>query len=137
MFDGHHVQRSKLIVDTIKWEVSKLLPKLYGDKITQELDITGDLAQLLEAASNRDNGLPPPIDVEFKKVESTKNLESCLLNENTHSIEGEVPTHDDNHPVSVGSVSEINYLRGFKSSPSTPSNQRRNRRRCRKLETDE
>ena len=83
-----------------------MLPKLYGDIITQELDITGDLAQLLEAASNRDNGLPPPIDVEFKKVESTKNLKSCLSNENTHSIEGEVPTHDDNHPVSVGSVSE-------------------------------
>ena len=57
--DGHHVQRSKLIVDTIKWEVSKMLPKLYGDIITQELDITGDLGQLLEAASNRDNGLPP------------------------------------------------------------------------------
>lgn len=36
VFDGHHVQRSKLIVDTIKWEVSKMLPKLYGDKLTQE-----------------------------------------------------------------------------------------------------
>ena len=61
VFDGHHVQRSKFIIDTIKWEVSKMLPKLYGDKLTQELGLTGDLAKMLEAASNRDTGLPPPI----------------------------------------------------------------------------
>ena len=44
VFDGHHVQRSKLIVDTIKWTVAKMLPRIYGDKMTQELGISGDLA---------------------------------------------------------------------------------------------
>lgn len=32
-----HVQRSRLRVDTRKWFVSKMLPKKYGDRITQEL----------------------------------------------------------------------------------------------------
>lgn len=33
VFDGEHVQRSKLRVDTRKWLLSKALPKLYGDKL--------------------------------------------------------------------------------------------------------
>lgn len=31
--DGEAIQRSKLKVDTIKWAVSKMQPKKYGDKI--------------------------------------------------------------------------------------------------------
>ena len=34
--NGEHVQRSKLRVDARKWLLSKALPKVYGDKITQE-----------------------------------------------------------------------------------------------------
>lgn len=34
--NGEHVQRSRLRVDTRKWFVSKLAPKKYGEKITQE-----------------------------------------------------------------------------------------------------
>lgn len=36
-FDGEHVQRSKLRVDTRKWLMSKAAPKKYGDKVTNEL----------------------------------------------------------------------------------------------------
>lgn len=35
--NGEHVQRSKLRVDSRKWLMSKLAPKKYGDKVTQEL----------------------------------------------------------------------------------------------------
>lgn len=35
--DNTAVQRHKLMVDSRKWIMSKLLPKKYGDKITQEL----------------------------------------------------------------------------------------------------
>ena len=35
--NGEHLQRSRLRVDTRKWLLSKALPKVYGDKITQEL----------------------------------------------------------------------------------------------------
>jgi hypothetical protein len=35
--EGSDVQRDRLRVDTRKWVVSKMLPKKYGDKITQEL----------------------------------------------------------------------------------------------------
>ncbi len=36
VLNGEHVQRSRLRVDTRKWLLSKALPKLFGDKITQE-----------------------------------------------------------------------------------------------------
>ena len=32
-----NIQRSRLRVDTRKWIMSKLAPKKYGDKVTQEL----------------------------------------------------------------------------------------------------
>lgn len=34
--NGEHVQRSRARLDTRKWLLSKMLPKVYGDKITQE-----------------------------------------------------------------------------------------------------
>ncbi len=45
VLNGEHVQRSRLRVDTRKWYASKVAPKKYGDKITQEhsgtVQITG------------------------------------------------------------------------------------------------
>lgn len=35
--NGEHVQRSRLRLDTRKWIASKLKPKKYGDKITNEV----------------------------------------------------------------------------------------------------
>lgn len=35
-YNGEHVQRSRLRVDARKWIASKLKPKKYGDKITNE-----------------------------------------------------------------------------------------------------
>ncbi len=122
VFDGHHVQRSKLIIDTIKWEVGKMLPKLYGDKITQELDVTGDLAKLLESASNRDKGLPRTIDVDFEEVpqreQPVEELAALPDSASSAGATGEDPAAASHH----------HYLRGLKSAPSTPSNHRRNRR---------
>lgn len=36
--NGEHVQRSRLRSDTRKWLLSKMLPKLYGDKLTHAGD---------------------------------------------------------------------------------------------------
>lgn len=36
VLNGEHVQRSRLRLDTRKWMLSKVLPKIYGDKIVQE-----------------------------------------------------------------------------------------------------
>ena len=33
--NGENIQRSRLRVDTRKWLLSKALPKIYGDKVTQ------------------------------------------------------------------------------------------------------
>lgn len=35
--DNEHVQRSKLRIDARKWTASKLLPKKFGDKVSQEI----------------------------------------------------------------------------------------------------
>lgn len=35
-FNGEHVQRARLRIDSRKWLLSKLAPKKYGDKVTQE-----------------------------------------------------------------------------------------------------
>lgn len=34
--NGEHIQRSRLRADTRKWMLSKALPKVFGDKVTQE-----------------------------------------------------------------------------------------------------
>jgi len=52
------VQRSALRVKTMQWRASKLLPKVFGDKIQQEHSITGDLAKLIDSASNSGHNLP-------------------------------------------------------------------------------
>lgn len=36
VLNSEHVQRSRLRVDSRKWLLSKMLPKVYGDKVTQE-----------------------------------------------------------------------------------------------------
>ena len=56
--NNDNVQRARLKIDTLKWYASKMIPKIYGDHIEHSLDVTGDLADLLKKASNRDRGLP-------------------------------------------------------------------------------
>lgn len=60
--DNEHIQRSRVRIDTRKWFAAKMVPRIYGEKIEASLDVTGDLAELLKNASNRDNGLPSAID---------------------------------------------------------------------------
>ena len=38
--NGEHIQRSRLRVDSRKWMASKLLPKIYGDKVQNEVIAT-------------------------------------------------------------------------------------------------
>ena len=37
--NGEHIQRSRVRIDTRKWMLSKMLPKVYGDKT--EVAVTG------------------------------------------------------------------------------------------------
>lgn len=59
------IQRSRVRIDTRKWYAGKMVPRIYGDTVNHELDVTGDLAELLKKASNQNQGLPPPIDGEI------------------------------------------------------------------------
>jgi hypothetical protein len=49
--DHDVIARSKLRVDTRKWVLSKMLPKVYGDKIVSEVKVTG-LADILATLGN-------------------------------------------------------------------------------------
>ena len=44
----------RLKIDTRKWVASKLLPKKYGEKMQQEVEIKGNLSDLLKQARERD-----------------------------------------------------------------------------------
>lgn len=47
------VQRSRLRVDTRKWLLSKMLPKVFGDKIEHQHGATDELLSALDAAGER------------------------------------------------------------------------------------
>ena len=69
-FNGEHYQRSRLRVDTRKWILAKMLPKVYGDKITQEVSgpdggpIPVSLVELVPVApaSAQSDTTPPQIE---------------------------------------------------------------------------
>lgn len=56
VLNGEHVQRSRLRVDTRKWLLSKALPKVYGDKIQQEVT-GGDGGPVQVTIANEDKGI--------------------------------------------------------------------------------
>ena len=62
------IQRSRVRIDTRKWFAAKMVPRIYGERIEHDHDVTGDLAELLKAAQNQDQGLPKPINGEAEEV---------------------------------------------------------------------
>ena len=54
--DHHHIQRSKLRVDTRKWYLSKIVAKIYGDKTSIEHSGMSDIAQRLIEGRRRAGG---------------------------------------------------------------------------------
>ena len=60
--DGEAIQRSRVRIDTRKWYAARLVPRIYGERKEIDLGVTGDLAELLKSAANRDKGLPKPIN---------------------------------------------------------------------------
>lgn len=53
--NGEHVQRSRLRVETRKWVVAKLKPKVYGDKVAVDhgVDESNPLAQMMAQLAGR------------------------------------------------------------------------------------
>ena len=56
--DNEAIQRSRVKIDVRKWYASKMMPRIYGEHLDVSHGVTGDLAELLKAASNKDKGLP-------------------------------------------------------------------------------
>jgi terminase small subunit-like protein len=61
--DQEAINRSRLRVDTRKWLLAKLLPKVYGEKLEHAGAIGVDLTLkgLLQAIDGKTRGLPPPL----------------------------------------------------------------------------
>lgn len=53
VLDGEHIMRSRLRVDTRKWVLSKVLPKIYGDKLGVEVSGDTALLAIMEEARER------------------------------------------------------------------------------------
>lgn len=45
--DSEHINRSRLRIDTRKWILAKVLPKIYGDKISEDKTTTDTLLEKL------------------------------------------------------------------------------------------
>lgn len=58
-YNGDAVQRSKLRIDTRKWMAGKLRPKVYGDKVALEHDVSNNLAELLQRIDGRTRAVVP------------------------------------------------------------------------------
>ena len=73
-FNGEHVQRSRLRIDTIKWQLSKLLPRRYGDKLdlshgVQPSDPLASLIKAVQGTSIRPvSGVSSLVDVKLKEA---------------------------------------------------------------------
>lgn len=52
--NGEHIQRSRLRVDTRKWLLSKMLPKVFGDRLSAELTGKDGEPLMPESSSPRD-----------------------------------------------------------------------------------
>lgn len=53
---GDMLDHRKLQVDTRKWYLSKLAPKIYGDKSTVDVNLKGDVVSRLQAGRKRAGG---------------------------------------------------------------------------------
>lgn len=59
--EGDDPIRDRLRIDARKWVASKLKPKKYGEKITQEISVS-PLKAILDDISGNSTGLPTPVD---------------------------------------------------------------------------
>lgn len=46
-------QRARLKVDLVKWELTKVLPKVYGDRMTHDVNVQVDLSGAIAEAESR------------------------------------------------------------------------------------
>ena len=60
VLNGEHVQRSRLRTDNRKWIVSKMLPKVYGEKVTAEVSGPNGEPIRFSWASNPEQAMPDP-----------------------------------------------------------------------------
>jgi len=58
VFNLDHINRSRLRVDTRKWYASKVLPKLYGDKLQVDQTVQGSLELFIDSLSGSSLGPP-------------------------------------------------------------------------------
>ena len=56
------VDRARLRLQTIQWRATKLLPKIFGDKVELETGLGDSLDKLLTEISNRGHSLPGPAE---------------------------------------------------------------------------
>jgi hypothetical protein len=74
--DHEHIARARLRVDTRKWMLSKMLPKLYGEKITSEL-VGQDGGPVQVNVQNGINDFMAKIDAIARRQQELKAMEEA------------------------------------------------------------
>lgn len=86
------VNRARLIIDTDKWLASKLIPKVYGDKLDVNVNATIDIGDALAAARARATLRPrcDPADVIDVEVVAAPSVEppSAVDKQSTPALPG-------------------------------------------------
>jgi len=70
--NGEHIARSRLRVDTRKWLLSKMLPKVFGDKVSTEVTGKDGKDLIPESASPRDIARAIADILRTAQIEGTK-----------------------------------------------------------------
>jgi hypothetical protein len=117
VLSGHHVvQRARLKVDSLKWVMSKLAPKKYGER--PETDDGPQTVMFQWLAQPDHTAAPePPRQIEYRKPELPADLTEAdwsIMLEVLELVKRTVPTNDERPPEEIFGVMKQALLAHFR-----------------------
>jgi hypothetical protein len=121
---GHHVvQRARLKVDTVKWVMSKLAPKKYGDRPQVEEE-SKTLTISWQAVETPPPVAPePPKQIEYRKPELPGDLTEAdwsVLMSVLELVKSAIPSNDQSPPREIFGIMKAALLQYFRQKDDEP-----------------
>jgi hypothetical protein len=117
VMSGHHVvQRARLKVDTLKWIMSKLGPKKWGDRPESDADSGPITISWLESDKAPPIAPAPPKQIEYKRPELPADLSErdwSLLVSLLETVKRTIPTNSDDPPETVFAIMRDALLKHY------------------------
>jgi hypothetical protein len=119
VMNGHHVvQRARLKVDTVKWVMSKLAPKKYGDRLVPDEEPKTLKIQWLSQPDPAVQPPAPPRQIEYRKPELPADLTEAdwsVMLELLEMVKRTIPTNSDKPPEEIFGVMKAALLEHFRA----------------------